>query len=181
VSELIDPSTGWWNFPLVRSIFSPDEAERICRVAISPLLNSDVQIWNGNLTGVFSVKSAYHLQIQRRSQSNGECSSARVDEGVWKGLWKLEVPPGVKNFWWRVCQNVFPTKANLFSKQIVPDPFCPLCLKEPETLSHILWQCLSSTAVWQECSRKIQKLAVEEIDGAGLLQILWTKLQGTKL
>lgn len=69
----------------------------------------------------------------------------------------------------------------IFQKKIVPNPFCPLCLKEPKTLSHILWQCPSSTAIWQECSRKIQKLAIEEIDGAGFLQFLWTKLQGTEL
>jgi hypothetical protein len=108
-------------------------------------------------------------------------SSVRVDEGVWKELWKLEVPPAVKNFWWRVCQNVLPTKDNLFSKKITPDPLCPICLKEPKTLYHILWQCPSSMAVWQEGSRRLQKLAIEEVDDVGLLQFLWTKLQGSEL
>lgn len=37
VSMIIDPSTGWWNLPLVRRLFSPEEAERICNVALSPL------------------------------------------------------------------------------------------------------------------------------------------------
>jgi hypothetical protein len=179
VSKLIDPSTGWWNFPLIRSIFLPNEADRICKVAISPLQNADIQIWNGTSTRVFSVKSAYHLEIQRWSRSKGECS-ARVD-GVWKELWKLEVAPVVKNFWWRVCQNVLPTKDNLFSKKNTPDPLFPICLKELETLYHSLWQCPPFMAVWQEGSRRLQKLAIEEVDGAGLLQFLWTKLQGTEL
>jgi hypothetical protein len=117
VNKLIDPSTGWWNFQLVRSIFPSEEADQICKVAISPLQNADIQIWNGTSTFVFLVKSVYHLEIQRQSRSKGECSSARVDKGVWKEIWKLEVPPAVKNFWWRVCQNVLPTKDNLFSKK----------------------------------------------------------------
>jgi len=73
VSKFIDPSTGWWNFPLVRNFFPPEEADRICKVAISSLQNADIQIWKGTSTGVFSVKSAYHLEIQRQSRSKGEC------------------------------------------------------------------------------------------------------------
>jgi hypothetical protein len=30
---------------------------------------------------------------------------------------------------------------------------------EPETTEHILWSCWSSQAVWQEQSRKIQKMS----------------------
>jgi hypothetical protein len=55
------------------------------------------------------------------------------------------------------------------NKKITTNPLCQICLKEPETLYHILWQCPSSMAVWQEGSRKLQKLAIEEVDGVGLL------------
>lgn len=36
VSELMDDHTGWWNIPLVQEIFSTEEAERICGMAICP-------------------------------------------------------------------------------------------------------------------------------------------------
>jgi hypothetical protein len=42
VSMLIDPTIGWWIFPLVRSIFPLEEAKQICSVAHSPLRNSDI-------------------------------------------------------------------------------------------------------------------------------------------
>lgn len=104
-------------------------------------------IWKGTAIGVFSVKSAYHLKLQRRSRSKGECSHAKVDEGVWKGLLKLHALAVVKNFMWRVCHNLLPTKGNLFSRNIVPDPLCTICLQEPKTFIILcgnalpLWGC----------------------------------------
>lgn len=74
-------------------------------------------------------------------------------------------------------QNLLPTKANLFSKKIVSDPLCPICRTKTETICHILWRCPSSVAVWQDCSRKIQKLAIEAADGWDFVKELWARLQ----
>jgi hypothetical protein len=35
--------------------------------------------------------------------------------------------------------------------------------------------------VWQECERKIQKLAIENTDRKGLVQFWWAKLEGEEL
>jgi hypothetical protein len=96
---------------------------------------------------------------------------------VWKGLLKLHALAIVKNFMWRVCHNLLPTKGNLFSRNIVPDPLCTMCLQEPKTFHYIMWKCPSSMGVWQACNQKLQKLATTKVDGAGLLQFFWTHLQ----
>jgi hypothetical protein len=38
VSALIDHTTGWWNYPLIHSVFRPDEANAITSLALSPFL-----------------------------------------------------------------------------------------------------------------------------------------------
>jgi len=73
------------------------------------------------------------------------------------------------------------TKEKLFHKGITQDPFCPFCLEHIETASHLLWSCPSSEAVWQECSRRIQKLAFEDSEGMGLIKNLQEKLVGEEL
>jgi hypothetical protein len=62
VYTLIDTMTGWWNTQLIQDIFTPEEAPRICSVTPSPLQALDTIIWKCTTTGVFTVKSAYHME-----------------------------------------------------------------------------------------------------------------------
>jgi hypothetical protein len=121
VIELIDPRTRWWNFDLIRANFDPWEAGQICSLPLSPLGQPDQIVWQGTKNRYFTVKSAYYMEMQHRNCSKGESSTRRQNEGVWKTIWTLSVPPVLKNFAWKVCQNILPTKANLFSKKIVQD------------------------------------------------------------
>jgi len=70
VSKLIDPHTRWWNFDLIRCIFEPWEVGQICSLVLSPLGHSDQ---SGRVLNMifFSVKNAYHLEMQYRNQSRG--------------------------------------------------------------------------------------------------------------
>ncbi|XP_062155219.1 uncharacterized protein LOC133863283 [Alnus glutinosa] len=76
-----------------------------------------------------------------------------------------------------VGHNLLPTKANLAQKMNNQDPSCPICQQQVEIVFHILWECPSSMTVWQEGSRRIQKLVVESDDGLGLGQQLLLKLE----
>jgi ribonuclease HI len=106
VSELIDPHTRWWNYDLIRTIFEPWEAGQICNLVLSPLGHADQIVWQGTKHGLFSVKSAYHLEMQHRNQSRGESSKTGQEERIWKTLWNLNVPPVVKHFAWKVIHKV---------------------------------------------------------------------------
>jgi hypothetical protein len=135
-------------------------------------------MWQGAKHGFFSVKNAYYQEIKFRKQSKGESSTSRRKEGFWKDLWNLQVPPKLKHFVWKVCNNILPTKVSLFGKKVIQSPICQYCLREEETLVHILWNCPSSIAVWQECPRSIQKLAMEPTDGRSMVEGWLQKLNG---
>ena len=50
VSALIDDTTHWWSYELIREIFPDDEAKRIYSMAISPLGKTGQLVWIGTKT-----------------------------------------------------------------------------------------------------------------------------------
>ena len=63
VSDLIDPHTGAWDEPLIRSIFNPVDARRIMQIPINHNAFDDFIAWN-QIEGVF-------FQFVRRTAYNG--------------------------------------------------------------------------------------------------------------
>lgn len=114
--------------------------------------------------------------MKRLGQENGESSGENGGGEVWKAIWSMKAPLVLKSFCWKVSNNLLPNMMNLYKKKIVPSPLCPICSREPETTFHCLWRCPSAEAVWQGCSRRIQKLNCESTDGRGLLIFLFEKL-----
>jgi len=176
VCSLIDPLTSRWKTNVLGEYFDPVEVEMISRLIPSPLLREDRLIWRGTKHGVFTVRNAYYLELERRLANKGECSRKLDIQSFWKFLWNLPLPSVVKNFVWKVCNDILPTKVSLLQRKVVEDPFCPFCLIHPETPSHLLWTCPSSVALWQESTRKIQKLTLEEDDSFGFIRELSEKL-----
>jgi hypothetical protein len=87
----------------------------------------------------FKVKSAYYMENSRRDIDKGSCSDVSARGEFWKTLWQLHVHAALENFLWKVSNDIIPTKANLHRQKITPDPLCPICGGEPETVFHILW------------------------------------------
>lgn len=137
-------------------------------------------MWIGAKYGIFTVKTAYHIEMGTRQHRIGESSSAMQIREFWKFLWSRDISPTLKNFAWRMGNDLLPTKCSLFQKGILEDPHCPFCLEHIETIFHVLWSCPSSVAVWQESLRIIQKLALMDLDGRGLLIQLWNKLEAVE-
>jgi hypothetical protein len=50
----------------------------------------------------------------------------------------MQLPNVAKNFMWRACQDLLPTKDNLVQRKIIQDKECSLCGLEAETSYHIL-------------------------------------------
>jgi hypothetical protein len=110
VKELMDQNMGGWNVELIRSIFHKDEAELICNLPCSRYRAPDKLIWRCTKSGDFSVRSAYHLEMERTSRMRGESSRGKDYSNFWKTLWSLQVPNSTKVFLWRACNNILPTK-----------------------------------------------------------------------
>ncbi|XP_062171126.1 uncharacterized protein LOC133876913 [Alnus glutinosa] len=148
VSDLIDVSVKGWNCVLIDKGFSAYVANAIKNILLCPLLPPDKIIWNGTSSGMFSVKSAYHMASDLMRQKNGECSFSSGSRDFWKNIWAINVPNASKNFLWRACQNALPTKQNLLRKGVVENDICPCCQLDVESVIHALWCCPGAQDVW---------------------------------
>lgn len=146
VDHLIDKDTKWWDTMLLENLFDKEEVRLIQSIPLSSINQSDTLIWRGTTNGLFSVRSAYYIQQELEATSPAKCSHQAGKREVWRDIWALPIPNVEKNFLWRACHNLLPTRSNLFKKKIVVDPLCPLCGAEAETGYHILWDCPSAKA-----------------------------------
>jgi hypothetical protein len=137
VDKLIDPTTKSWNLTLIIAIFQ-EEAQIISSISLSPLQPKDHLIWRGTKNGKFTMRSAYYLEVKKQGQSRGESLGTSSMEKIWKMLWSLAVPNSVKVFIWKACNNVLPTKENLFRRTVVDNTTCPICERDEETFLHAL-------------------------------------------
>lgn len=104
VVELIDVERKVWRHDLIDAIFLPFEADMIKPIPIPHFNMEDKIIWTESFRGLFSVKSAYHLEFSRRLDSNqnvGDSSNgAMTSSSEWTGLWSLKLLPKIKMFMW---------------------------------------------------------------------------------
>jgi hypothetical protein len=68
VDELIDRDTKWWTSDLLETLFIKEEVTLIHSIPVSTTNREDVCIWRGTKLVYFSVKSAYHLQMELESK-----------------------------------------------------------------------------------------------------------------
>lgn len=122
VFALINPKTASWKSDIIHEVFLPFDAEAMLSIPLSPTLPEDRLIWAVTLTGRFSVSSAYRI------------TRIVMDE--------------IKAFAWRDCGNILPTKANLYSRKVIPDNICEECGVDVESLGHVFWHCARAKEVW---------------------------------
>ena len=154
VHELIDWETAWWSVALLHNLFTVEERDAIMTNTISQTDQLDLQVWRCTSSGIFSVKSTYHLAKELEGNKAPESSRRTNKKPIWKRFWKFPIPTAAKNFLWRVCHNSLATKENLLRRKVVNEPFCPFCLREPETTLHALWGCPAASDVWG-CSKVV--------------------------
>jgi ribonuclease HI len=104
----------------------------------------DRLIWKAEKNGLYSVKSAYRL-----------CMEELVDvshlrrPGYWSGIWRLKVPPKIKNLLWRMCRGCLPTRVRLQDKGVQCPTSCVSCDGPHEDLAHICFECPFTVQVWR--------------------------------
>jgi hypothetical protein len=62
-------------------------------------------------------------------------------EGYWQGIWRLKVPPKIKNLVWHICRDVVPTRRRLQDKGVQCPMSCVSCNGPEEDLNHLFFNC----------------------------------------
>jgi hypothetical protein len=102
VSDLVDPSTKTWKEELVREIFYPPDAETVLQLKIPSVDGEDILAWHPERSGLFTVRSAYRLALERKMKDNTSSMSDKLagDRDLWNMVWKANVPPKVRVIGW---------------------------------------------------------------------------------
>lgn len=144
---LLDRDSNWWAVARERALFNPNAAYEIMNVIIFPSSQPEKWFWTLEKSGLSSVRSAYKLIRQGVQKFVGECSSASLQQDLWKAKWKMQVPNKIKVFAWRACKDSLPTQNNL--KRIISEEVCCFCHAVCEDLVHALISCPSINDHWE--------------------------------
>jgi hypothetical protein len=130
VSDLIDPDTEKWDEEILSDIFWPVDVQRILNIPLASGLMQDFVSWHFTKTGIFSVRSCYHVEWDhqhdiklRRTSGYGTSSNLPV----WKTIWSLGVPAKVKIHLWRSLLGAIPCNGVLDNRHMIPSSQCSLC------------------------------------------------------
>ena len=114
-----------------------------------------------------------------KQQEQVENSLAQKDRRLWNRIWKLNIPPKVRNFVWEACSDILPTSKNLCRRRIPLNPTCAICQQHDETVAHALWGYPLARNVWALVKGKMQKRSSEVEDFyilvRELMRVLTTK------
>ena len=88
VATLIDGQRGEWDFDALQSTLMPKDVESVLTIALSPTLPEDRLIWALTSSGKFTVKSAYRLALEGRTDHGvQESSNATCMKKFWRFIW----------------------------------------------------------------------------------------------
>lgn len=63
---------------------------KIMSIPLSKNQHADRLIWVAPHKGIFTMRSAFHMEVERKKQQGGESSKTNEKMELWKDLWKLQ-------------------------------------------------------------------------------------------
>ncbi|CAN6579239.1 unnamed protein product [Malus baccata var. baccata] len=150
VSSLICPISRRWDLNFLLPFLSDTDKKAIEDTSIGDLSHKDRIIWGCSKNGIYTVKSGYRW-IQSRSlalRDNRFFTAHGVPSGLWKAIWKLEVPPKLCHFLWLTLHNCLPTCAALFRRRSSLSSTCPICLCRDKTIEHLFLNSSWVEPIW---------------------------------
>lgn len=173
VKDLINEISGEWNRSLIQAVL-PHEEERILSIQPSRKGAQDALKWLGTRTGVYSVKSGYHVAMTEVKEEILEDEA--TPEFDWKKtVWNLKLSPKVKMFTWKSLKGILPVGERLVARHINVDPRCKRC-GCLESINHLLFQCPFAREVWKLSPHE----GSFEVSGLTNLRAEWTEVQALK-
>ncbi|CAN1787158.1 Putative ribonuclease H protein At1g65750 [Linum perenne] len=145
VCDLWIPGTKEWDVGLIKELFQQEDVEAILRIPMTHGDEEDRIIWHYGQLGEYSIKTAYKLYMASAVGREGLRS-----QGNWNAIWKLQLPPKVKHFLWRLARGVLPLRRNLWLRRISVPGECGLCGQEAENEFHVFLHCAVAADCWSE-------------------------------
>lgn len=145
VEKLNCKDSGCWKEDVIRQNFIHQEAETILKTPLCSDLPTDRLIWKETSSGLFSVKSAYHLGLKLRDNS---LAPDQTQKKLWNKLWNAQATQRAKIFAWRVCNRALPVKMAFMRRGFYTEDSCSLCFTEEESIIHVLRDCPMALKVW---------------------------------
>lgn len=132
---------------------NPIDARYVLNIRPSIMQDTmDELSWSCSSNGDYNVKTGFHLQrqnsmarLQEELRHNGTSNEIK---SCCSALWKLNLPPKLKNFWWRVTYDSLPVTSKLRRRGIQVDDTCQTFAEEVEMLNHMLFHCRVSKEIW---------------------------------
>lgn len=123
---------------------SPDWCSGHLGVPLFATVQHDSITWFPSKDGLYSVKIAYHIFLQKLVDSH-----QHYVEGDWGMIWKLEIPLCVRNFIWRACRDCLPVLWCLQMKEVQCSATCVIWDIDLENCWHLLITCSLSRECWK--------------------------------
>jgi len=142
-------ASGSWNEELIRNKFISMDADAILR---TPHFNSveDCWAWEPEKHGMYSVRSAYKMLYWRKKQKDDANRGSSSSDQNWRRVWRTDVPPKVKVFWWRVTNGFLPARQILKRRHVEPIANCEVCGADEESIKHVLIDCTMARRFWEQ-------------------------------
>uniref|UniRef100_A0A803QAN3 Reverse transcriptase domain-containing protein n=1 Tax=Cannabis sativa TaxID=3483 RepID=A0A803QAN3_CANSA len=137
-----------WNIDMLNEFFQPIDVDKILSIPLSFFGGQDRLIWHHSSSGIYNVKSGFHLATSLEEQHISSTSDPHRD--WWRYFWNLNLPPKVRIFAWKVFHNILPVAAALFKKKIIDSAACSLCTSNWESIGHALFGCKHAKGIWTD-------------------------------
>lgn len=142
-----------WDVALLRNNFAQIDIDRIITIPLSYFQANDQLIWHYSPTGLYTVKSGFHLAA---SNSDGDQDNSSTNSNTWwKFFWSLNLPQKVKIFAWKVIQHALSVASALQRRHVIDSSVCSRCHIAWESIGHALFACKHAKAVWKTTSFSI--------------------------
>ncbi|MFQ6641489.1 hypothetical protein Gotur_015953, partial [Gossypium turneri] len=128
-----------------------------------------MKVWKEELSGEFTVRSAYKL-LQEASLDPSNYLLQADTKDFYRKLWNLQLPTKILILIWRISWNYIHSLVNLRQKRVTTTARCPRGFSEEEDSFHVFRQCPVSMDAWFSLN---MAWVIEHIDPNTWLWLTW--------
>jgi hypothetical protein len=130
----------------------------------------DFVAWRHNKNGIFSVRSAYHMecesQFSRKLRWLDDVGSTTVNS-VWAEVLKCKLPAKIKIFSRNYLHAILPCLGSLANHHINTSSSCPLCADSSENIKRTPFLCEAQ-------ERRLEEGGLMELNWEGMCnRLIW--------